>query len=106
MNKIGKNLKSKNRKEINYSKKNKISRIIKILFILILSYIYYKKKTSIKSNKLVIQVDISKSKQGKDGPIILQRGISKALPYETKYCKFIPANGILQNMYGNYIQMI
>ena len=84
-------------KRIKLFKENKNSRIIKILFILILSYIYYKKKTSIKSNKLVIQVDISKSKQGKDGPIILQRGISKALPYETKYCKFIPANGIYPN---------
>ena len=44
--------------------------------------------------KLVIQVDISRSKQGKGGPIVLQKGISKVLPYEAKYCKFIPADGI------------
>ena len=81
----------------NLFKQNKSSRIIKILSILILSFIYYKKKTYIKSNKLVIQVDISKSKQGKGGPIVLQRGISKVLPYESKYCKFIPANGIYPN---------
>ena len=78
-------------------KENKNTRIIKILSILILSFIYYKNKTNIKSNKLVIQVDISKSKQGKGGPIVLQRGISKVLPYESKYCKFIPANGIYPN---------
>ena len=77
-----------------FIEKNKTSRIIKILSILILPFIYLKKKTNIKSNKLVIQVDISQSKQGKGGPIILQRGISKVLPYETKYCKFIPADEI------------
>ena len=84
-------------KRIKLFKENKNSRIIKILFILILSFIYSKKKKSIKSNKLIIQVDISKSKQGKGGPIVLQRGISKVLPYESKYCKFIPANGIYPN---------
>ena len=84
-------------KRIKLFKENKNSRIIKILFILILSFIYSKKKKSIKSNKLIIQVDISKSKQGKGGPIVLQRGISKVLPYESKYCKFSPANGIYPN---------
>ena len=84
-------------KRIKLFKENKNSRIIKILFILILSFIYSKKKKNIKSNKLIIQVDISKSKQGKGGPIVLQRGISKVLPYESKYCKFIPANGIYPN---------
>ena len=66
-------------KRIKLFKENKNSRIIKILFI------------------LIIQVDISKSKQGKGGPIVLQRGISKVLPYESKYCKFSPANGIYPN---------
>ena len=60
-------------------KENKNTRIIKILCI------------------LIIQVDISKSKHGESGPIILQRGISKVLPYETTYCKFIPYNGIYPN---------
>ena len=77
----------------NLFKQNKSSRIIKILSILILSFIYYKQKT-FKSNKFVIQVDISKSKHGDRGPTILLRGISNVLPYETKYCKFIPSNGI------------
>jgi len=84
-------------KRIKLFKENKSSRIIKILSILILSFIYYKKKTYIKSNKLVIQVDISKSNRLKGGPKILRIGMSKVLPYETAYCKFIPANGIYPN---------
>jgi len=73
---------------------------IKLLSILILSFINYKILNSfkrIKRTKLVIKVDISKSKQGEGGPIVLQRGISKVLPYEAKYCKFIPADGIYPN---------
>jgi hypothetical protein len=66
----------------------------KLLSILILSLIYYIILNNFKRIKLVIQVDISRSKKGKGGPIVLQRGISKVLPYEAKYCKFIPADGI------------
>ena len=66
----------------------------KLLSILILLIIYYIILNNFKRIKLVIQVDISRSKQGKGGPIVLQRGISKVLPYEAKYCKFIPADGI------------
>ena len=69
-------------------------KIIQILSIIILSFIYFKTPNRSKRKKLVIQVDISKSKRGKGGPIVLQRGISKVLPYEAKYCNFIPADGI------------
>ena len=82
--------------KLNKSKDKKTKRN-KLLSILILSFIYYKILNSLKKIKLVIQVDISRAKQGKGGPVVLQRGISKVLPYESKYCKFIPADGIYPN---------
>ena len=88
------------RKEIKRNKptkKNNNFRIIKIFSILILLFMYYKNFKALnvsKGAKLIIEVDISKSKTGKGGPIVLQRGISKVLPYETKYCKFIAVDGI------------
>ena len=61
-------------------------RIVKISSVFILSFIYYKILHIFKRKKLVIEVDISKPKRGKNGgPAALQRGISKVLPYETKY---------------------
>ena len=45
-------------------------------------------------NKKVIGVDITKPKEKRGGPAMLINGISKALPYETKYCKFVPLDGI------------
>ena len=45
-------------------------------------------------NKKVIGVDITKPKEKRGGPAMLINGISKALPYETKYFKFVPLDGI------------
>ena len=84
------NKKNKRNKRYKSFKKGKTFIIIKILSILILSFIYYATLKFFKIKKIVIQVDISQSKHGKDGPIVLQKGLSKVLSYETKYCKFIP----------------
>lgn len=49
---------------------------------------------SIQKNKLLIEVDISKAKFEGGGPVQLQKGISKVLPYQTKKCLFVPVDGI------------
>ena len=48
---------------------------------------------------LVIEVDLSlykKKLDGLGGPIQLEKGVSKVLPYETKKCKFIESEGEIQ----------
>ena len=67
--------------------------IQKIIPIFILVYVfYYFKKWNIK--KILIEVDLSIIKSQGGGPVQLQRGISKILPYETQYCKFFPVDSI------------
>ena len=95
----------KTNKEINHveGKSFKFEKfyVQKIISILILLYIvYYLKKCKIK--KILIEVDLSITKFKGGGPIQLQRGISKVLPYETKYCKFIPTERInITNLTNN-----
>ena len=71
-------------------KKNYIKKLI-LIVILFCSLFFmglYKKK-------IKIAVDISRAKShGGGGPIQLQKGINKVLPYENKYCRFIPVDGI------------
>ena len=89
-------MRSKNIKIHKHSKKNfkkEKSLIKKIILILIslFSYYYFMKYNM---KQRLIEVDISRANLYGHGPIQLQKGISKVLPDETKYCKFISANGI------------
>ena len=43
--------------------------------------------------KIIIGVDVS-TRYGKGGPSTLTKNIYEVLPYETKFCKFIPIEGI------------
>ena len=45
-------------------------------------------------NRILIEVDIYWAKYEGGGPVQLQKGISKVLPYKTKKCRFIPRDGI------------
>ena len=62
-------------------------------FIILLSFLFLFIKIK-RKKKLLIEVDVSKSKLEGGGPIQLQKGISKVLPYETKNCEFISSEAI------------
>ena len=65
------------------------------MIILLLFIIYYFIR---KEKKILIGVDISKTFLNRGGgPIALQKGLAKALNYESKKCKFIPY--LIRNRY-------
>ena len=62
--------------------------------ILLILFLYYIIVIILQKKPLLIEVDISKSFYEGGGPVQLQKGIRKVLPYKTKKCSFIPVNGI------------
>ena len=84
-----------------FKRKPKIKlKIKKISFIILLLVIYLCFYYVLKNEKkIVIEVDLSlykKKLDGLGGPIQLEKGVSKVLPYETKKCKFIESEGEIQ----------
>ena len=71
-----------------------INNIILILILVLILFCIYHYQKDLLKKKILIEVDISKAKFQGRGPVELQKGISKVLPYESKYCKFIPFDGI------------
>ena len=72
------------------TKSSNTSKITAILFMLFFYYIIH----YILKNRILIEVDIYWAKYEGGGPVQLQKGISKVLPYKTKKCRFIPRDGI------------
>ena len=69
-------------------RKIKSSIIGKIILILFLLFFYYYFNNII-NNRILIEVDIFLTKIEGGGPVQLQKGLSKVLPYKTKKCRFI-----------------
>ena len=91
----------KKTKKLSLYIESKTNIAFKIFFIVILlSFINYKKLKIYGLNKKVIGVDIS-IRDGSGGPVVLTKSISKVLPYQTKFCQFVPINGIYPNISKN-----
>jgi len=86
-----KNVKIHKHSKKNFKKQKSIFKKIILILIFLFSY-YYFMEYNLK--QILIEVDISRANFHGHGPIQLQKAISKVLPYETRHCKFIPANGI------------
>ena len=70
-----------------------IYQIIKSFYIILLLVLLFLIKI-FRKKKILVGVDVSKANSYGGGPIQLCRGISRALPYENKDCKFIPLKEI------------
>jgi hypothetical protein len=75
------------------TKSSNTPKITAILFILFFYYIIH----YILKNRILIEVDIYWAKYEGGGPVQLQKGISKVLPYKTKKCRFIPRDDYTSN---------
>lgn len=65
---------------------------VKLIFIIILIFSFYLMQK--KTRSIIIEVDVSKIKGKGRGPITLQKGFNKILPYNSKKCKFVKAQKI------------
>ena len=73
--------------------------IQKIIVIIFLLYFYYNNiEKYIQKNYIIIEVDTSLGKIEGGGPVQLQKGINKILPYKTKKCRFIPVDKIYPSL--------
>ena len=85
-----KNKKLVKMKSVIFLSQENVKQVLLLIFILIL-YLLGKLNgnNGIISKSILIEVDTALENRTGGGPINLQRGISKALPYKTKNCQFI-----------------